>query len=101
VVWIWSPIETRDIASEAGISKATLTGVLNTLEGRGWLERQRSSEDGRLMVVTLTPAGSKLMKKLFPKFNDQEIATVSQVPRAELEKFTANLRSLTRSVEGS
>ena len=101
VVWIWSPIETRDIASEAGISKATLTGVLNTLEGRGWLERQRSSEDGRLMVVTLTPAGSKLMKKLFPKFNDQEIATVSQVARGDLEKFTANLRSLTRSAEGS
>ena len=53
------------------------------------------------MVVTLTPAGSKLMKKLFPKFNDQEIATVSQVARGDLDKFTANLRSLTRSVEGS
>ena len=34
VVWIWEPIETRDIAAEAGFSKATLTGVLDTLEGQ-------------------------------------------------------------------
>ncbi|NDB18775.1 MAG: MarR family transcriptional regulator, partial [Actinobacteria bacterium] len=39
VSWIWEPIETRDIASEAGFSKATLTGVLDTLEGRGLLKR--------------------------------------------------------------
>ena len=39
VAWIWETAETREIASEAGVSKATLSGVLTTLEGRGFVER--------------------------------------------------------------
>ncbi len=72
VVWIWDRVETRTIAAEGGFSKATLSGVLTTLEGRGLVERSRSETDGRLVDVTLTPAGEKLMRGLFPKFNDQE-----------------------------
>ena len=34
VVWIWEEVETRVIAEEGGFSKATLSGVLTTLEGR-------------------------------------------------------------------
>src|SRR4051812_11690307 len=60
VVWIWEPIETRQIAVEGGFSKATLTGVLSTLEGRGWLVRSRSESDGRLVEVSLTDAGREL-----------------------------------------
>ena len=56
VTWIWEPIETRQIAEEGGFSKATLSGVLTTLEGRGWVTRERRPEDGRLVLVRLTPS---------------------------------------------
>jgi len=86
VVWIWDNSETREIASEAGFSKATLTGVLNTLEKRGLAVRKRSKEDGRLVIVNLTAKGRKLMEQLFPLFNKQE-----QFVASALDVKTQNL----------
>ena len=40
VVWIWDGMETRHVAESAAISKATLTGVVKTLESRGWITRE-------------------------------------------------------------
>ena len=61
VVWIWEPVESRVIAEEGGFSKATLTGVMQTLEGRGLITRTRSSKDGRLVLVKLTAKGRKMI----------------------------------------
>src|SRR3954451_5531935 len=40
VVWIWEGLETRRATEAAGTSKATLTGVVKTLEARGWMEKR-------------------------------------------------------------
>lgn len=99
VVWIWEPIETRQIAVEGGFSKATLTGVLSTLEGRGWLVRTRSETDGRLVEVSLTDAGRTLMGELFPAFNEQERHIASPIDPARREEFAEMLRLITSNVE--
>ncbi len=99
VTWIWEPIETRQIALEGGFSKATLTGVLSTLEGRGWLVRERGVSDGRLVVVRLTPAGGALMGTLFPAFNRQEEHIVSPIDPARRDEFAEMLRLVTAHVE--
>ena len=97
VVWIWDRVETRVIAAEGGFSKATLSGVLTTLEGRGLVERSRSEADGRLVEVTLTPAGRKLMRSLFPKFNAEERAVTRTVD--DLPVAASVLRALTHATE--
>ncbi|MCU1584694.1 MAG: MarR family transcriptional regulator [Microbacteriaceae bacterium] len=99
VTWIWEPIETRQIALEGGFSKATLTGVLSTLEGRGWLQRERSHSDGRLVVVRLTPAGRTLMNTLFPAFNVQEQHIASPIDASRRDEFAEMLRLVTAHVE--
>ncbi|MBH0099480.1 MarR family transcriptional regulator [Salinibacterium sp. NSLL150] len=99
VTWIWEPIETRQIALEGGFSKATLTGVLTTLERRGWLIRQRSASDGRLVVVNLTDRGRELMVELFPAFNLQEQAVTGPVDPSKREELAEMLRVITAGVE--
>ena len=94
VTWIWEPIETRQIAEEGGFSKATLSGVLTTLEGRELVTRERSATDGRLVLVRLTPSGRRLMKRLFPEFNAQERVVVSAIPREQLPDAAEMLRRL-------
>ena len=100
VTWIWEPAETRDIAAEAGISKATLTGVLSTLEKMDLVVRARSSEDGRLVLVTLTKKGQALMETLFPAFNRQEVEVVSPVPDNKRGDLADMLRAITAKIEG-
>lgn len=97
VVWIWEPVETRTIATEGGFSKATLSGVLTTLEKRGLVERSRSATDGRLVEVTLTTAGRKLMRDLFPKFNEQEREVTQHLD--DLPAAAEMLRALTQATE--
>lgn len=100
VVWIWEPIETRAIAEEGGFSKATLTGVLTTLENRSLLLRRKSDTDGRLVLVDLTPAGRRLMKDLFPEFNAGESEVSSMFSPEQKDLLADMLRSMTAFTEG-
>ena len=100
VTWIWEPAETRDIAAEAGISKATLTGVLNTLEKMELVQRSRSTDDGRLVLVTLTTEGQQLMEKLFPAFNKQEVEIAGPIKPADRQPLADMLRAITAKIEG-
>jgi DNA-binding MarR family transcriptional regulator len=99
VAWIWEPIETRQIALEGGFSKATLTGVLSTLEGRGWLVRSRSATDGRLVEVSLTEDGRELMDELFPAFNVQEQHIAGPIDPSRRDELAEMLRLITVAVE--
>lgn len=99
VTWIWEPVETREIAAEAGFSKATLSGVLTTLEGRSLVTRSRDKQDGRLVLVQLTPAGRRLMRRLFPDFNAEERHVSRHLDRARKKQAASVLRDLIRAVE--
>jgi DNA-binding MarR family transcriptional regulator len=95
VVWIWQPIETRQIAVEVGTSKASITGVLKTLESRKLLIRKQSKTDQRLVLVTLTKSGEKLMQELFPEFNQEESTITSVLTKSEIKATAASLRKIT------
>ena len=99
MVWIWGRMETRRVAEAVGISKATLTGVTNTLIDRGWVRRIRSTEDRRLVSLELTPAGTALLDELFPLFNAQEARIVEGVDRTELATLTDSLRKVVTTIE--
>lgn len=43
------------------LSQATVTNILNRLEGQGLVKRQRSEEDRRRVNLTVTVAGDKLL----------------------------------------
>lgn len=99
VIWIWGEAETRTIAEECGVSKATLSGVLATLEGRGLLVRTKSNEDRRLVLVTLTPAGTRLIKKLFPEINAAETHAARLIDGRDHATLADQLRSLVEAIE--
>jgi DNA-binding MarR family transcriptional regulator len=99
VVWIWSDVESRHVAAEAGISKGTLTGVATTLEGRGLLRRRTHPDDARRVLLSLTPAGRRLMDRLFPAFNAQEVYVTRDLSAAELGALTQALRRIVVGLE--
>ena len=99
VVWIWDDVETRHTAEAAGISKATLTGVVKTLETRGWIERRSDDVDRRLVHLTLTPSGIALMQELYPQFNAVEAQIVSPLANRTLTEMTKGLRNIVTALE--
>lgn len=95
VVWVWESIETRTIAEEVGTSKASLSGVLKTLERDGLIIKKQSKIDRRLVLVTLTSDGRRMMKKIFPEFNKEEIFLASFIKPAEQKGVADALRRIT------
>jgi DNA-binding MarR family transcriptional regulator len=99
IVWVWEGRETRAVAESAAISKATLTGVVRTLEGRGLILRIPSDKDRRLVNLALTPAGVSLMEDLYPKFNAGEAQLVTALSQRRLKELTLGLRQIVQSTE--
>jgi DNA-binding MarR family transcriptional regulator len=99
VVWIWDGLETRHAAEAAAISKATLTGVVKTLEARGWMEKHGRAEDRRLVELRLTDSGKALMEDLYPKFNAIEARVVAGLSKRRTKEMTASLRAIVTSIE--
>ena len=53
-LWVWGPHETRDLARRMGVSRPTVSGVTDTLERRGLVERRGHADDARRRTVALT-----------------------------------------------
>ena len=98
VPWIWGSAETRVIADETGVSKATLSGVLTTLEKRGLVVRSRSEDDGRLVLVELTSKGRRLIMRLFPRINAEETLATRLLPAGTKEDTAELLRLMVLAV---
>lgn len=99
VVWIWDGVETRQAAESAAISKATLTGVVKTLESRGLIVRRIGETDRRLVNLELTPEGDAVMKELYPIFNAAESEVVAGLSERTLEDLTRSLRHIVTELE--
>jgi MarR family transcriptional regulator, organic hydroperoxide resistance regulator len=99
VLWVWGELGAHAFADSVGISRPTATGVLRTLEQRGWIERRRDPRDGRGVVVSLTRSGRSKIRHLFPRFNAAEAELAGHLSEAEQDQLAAMLRTLLRSVD--
>ena len=94
VLWIWGETQTRWLAEEVGISRSTLSGVLNTLERRELVTRRTHESEGRLVIVGITPAGEAMMDEVFPKFNAEETFIVSTLSDDAKRRLASALRTV-------
>ncbi len=96
VFWIWllGPLEPRQIASLASASRASISSALKTLERDGFVDRDRDSNDGRLVTVTLTDAGRNLIGGSFRSHNEREQEWVAVFTIEERETLARLLGKL-------
>ena len=56
-----------ELGEKTLITKGTLTGVVDRLAERGWVERTAHESDRRCQIVRLTKSGETLFARVFPK----------------------------------
>jgi MarR family transcriptional regulator, 2-MHQ and catechol-resistance regulon repressor len=96
IVWIWGPIETRDIARSQAVTKATITSTVSKLEQQGLVKRSGSKVDKRLVNVELTGKGKRLIEWVFPRFNGGEVEMAESLSEAEQDTLAHLLRKVIR-----
>src|SRR5208283_1654532 len=61
-----SNVSQHEIADVCGMDPSSLVAVLDGLERRGWLRRQRNPRDRRMHWVQRTEAGDRLFNRALP-----------------------------------
>ncbi len=56
----------KELGDKTLITKGSLTGIVDRMEKKGWIQRVNSNEDRRSTLARLTPAGHKLFEQVFP-----------------------------------
>jgi len=75
-----------ELAEMAGVTRATMTGLVDTLERDGMVTRRPDSVDRRMMIVTLTDKGIDFIKGVLPDHFKRMAALMS--PLSEPERKT-------------
>jgi len=60
------PQTPADLAEKAGVTRATITWLVDTLERDGLVTREHDSGDRRMMLVHLTDKGHATLKEILP-----------------------------------
>lgn len=84
----------KDIETECGISRSTVTGIVKLMERKGLIRRESVPYDARLKKLTLTEKGRAVNDCMSAIFEDCERALTAGVSPAERAAFEATLRKL-------
>jgi DNA-binding MarR family transcriptional regulator len=99
-LWVWGPLEVREAAERMAVSRPTVSGVADTLERRGLVERLDHASDARRRSLVLTALGQQLFAELFPVVNRQEGAACRDLEPEEATELARLLRKLVHSSQG-
>lgn len=90
------PLTPAELADAAGVTRATMTGLIDTLERDGLAKRVRDPHDRRRMSVNLTPKGRKHLDSILP-VHFRDMAEIMN-PLKESERKTL-VRLLTKILQ--
>jgi DNA-binding MarR family transcriptional regulator len=82
-LWLLGPREPRELARVERVAVPSITSLVNTLERRGLVRRERSQVDGRLVIVSVTEAGVALARRAQREANQLEALFASVLSSEE------------------
>jgi DNA-binding MarR family transcriptional regulator len=80
-------VDATRLSTLIAFDRSTIGDVLERLEAKGWISRRPSSQDKRIKILTVTPAGSALLAQVLPAVQavqEQIMEPLSQDERATL-----------------
>ncbi len=88
-----------DLASEVSLSQATVTNILDRLERRGYVYRERSQKDRRKVHACLTEAGVQVLKDAPMPLQDQFARQFSNLHEWEQTMIIASLQRIAHMMD--
>ena len=88
------PLTPAELAERAGVTRATMTGLLDGLERGGLVKRKSDPDDRRMICVRLTPKGKKFMEKMLPDHYRRVAGLMSNLGKKDRREFVALLEKV-------
>lgn len=91
--------DVSSLAFQARVTKSAMTRLIDGLETRDWVEREKAEDDGRRVLVKLTSDGKQEAKRL-RDLTEQSINTILEtIPRAERPQVIRSIHLLRDAAE--
>jgi DNA-binding MarR family transcriptional regulator len=84
----------HELAGLCGLDPSSLVAILDSLERRGWLRRQRNPRDRRVHWVQRTEAGDRLFHRAQPRAQRAEAQQLASLSAADQRQLVAAMRKL-------
>lgn len=88
------PLTASALARAVHLSGATMTGILNRLEKRGYVERARGEADRRTVMVLITGSGREVLMRAPSLLQDTFRKQLSELQTWERLMMLANLQRI-------
>jgi len=88
------PMSPSTIGDELIVTRATVTGLVDSLERRGLVRRTANPSDRRSLIVEITPEGLQVLAQVRAAVHPQERDWMSALSDAELRRLTVLLHRI-------
>jgi len=88
----------NELAAALGVSKANVTGLVDRMIRSRLVERLRSDEDRRVVFVTLTPKGRRIVQRMNNAQRREFRRIMEVLPLRHLEIFMNSLEQLAHAL---
>jgi len=95
----FGPASPSAIGERLIVTRATVTGVVDSLEKRGFVRRTPNPDDRRGLVVEITPAGLEVLARLRVRVHRSEKAWLGILSDDELAGYVVLLHRIQEHVE--
>jgi DNA-binding MarR family transcriptional regulator len=92
----FGPASQADLGRRSGIDRSDVVAALNELAERGFIKRSPDPDDARRNVITITPAGTRQLRRLEKVLADIQERLLAPLSAADRTRF---MRLLTRLLE--
>jgi MarR family transcriptional regulator, temperature-dependent positive regulator of motility len=82
-------IDQATLAATISFDRATIGGVIDRLESKGFVRRDISEQDRRARLLTLTPEGKRLLTTCRPVVEDLQAEILGPLSARERSAFVA------------
>ena len=89
-----------DIASRLNISRGAATQLIDGLIGNGYVDKQKSDDDGRISFVAVNDKGREVIKKIQQSGASRVLVLLETLADDELRSLGRALHKLAKAVEG-
>ena len=93
------PTAPGTLARRISLSPATITGIVDRLEKRGLVTRERSTDDKRKVVIALTSQGRELVGQMPPPLHETVSRRLGELPVEEQEEIDRVLMKIVTMME--
>jgi len=93
------PRRITELTELEGVSQPTMTLLVQRLEDKGWVERERPPEDGRVVMISLTEDGRAAQQRLRGLFLTAMRTDLGELSDPELQALSAATETLSSFVD--